>query len=84
MPLNIGEWIVCEQALSEIKVNGEGFPNCLRWQGYYFLAAIEGWDEMSLPDRIGYAAIFLKLRTSLTDGPAKIIHSAYLKLCRTA
>lgn len=76
--LSVGEWIVIEQALTEVRLNHESFPQCLRYGRSRHL--IEGWDDMPLYDRIGVVAI--TLHGIDCSPPAKIVIQAYEKLCR--
>jgi hypothetical protein len=75
--LNAGEWVRLEQALSEVTVHHEHFPECLRYRKQ-FSAMV--WDQLSLNDRVGLAAEHL-FHCGVMGGAAKIIHQAYIKLC---
>lgn len=68
-----------EQALSEVTVSGEHFPECLRYRHAHRASR---WDELSLEARVGTAAEFL-FHNGVMTGSASIIHNAYLKLCRS-
>lgn len=81
-----GEWVVLEQCLAEITVNGEHFPEILdRMPLMYKNMSGESWDALPLDTRIGMAAVALHycgMHEPNGNGPVRKIHRAYIKLCQ--
>jgi hypothetical protein len=94
MALNAGDLIRCEIALKQVKGrDGKSFPACFenravpkkemgRRPDHYDRLFAE-WETMPILERIGHAALELHFYAPSDQSVnAKIIHQAYLKLCR--